>query len=225
MIKNRTFQIIYLTIYCTIGLLALLASVGFFEYYFKWDFYVYFTNLSNYYCLLIVFIELIQTIRKKKDDYITTLPRGKFVGMMSILLTFIIFNFILGPGRSSKDNFSFESLSLHFILPIMYLLDWFLFYRRKKMNWKYPLFALSFPAGYLIFIILHAMILNFDTSIISLNGYSPLIYPYFFIDFSKQGIDGVLIWSGYIAIALVIFGYIFYLIDKISFKRSNYEKD
>jgi hypothetical protein len=208
-----------LLIACTIGVLGTFESMRLFSPRFKWDFYVYFTNLSNYFCLIILFIELGHTLLKKKNDYINIFPKLKFVGVIAILLTFVVFNFILGPGRSLKENLKFESLSFHFIMPILFIGDWFLFYERKKMDYKYPLYGLIFPGAYLLFIIIHAAILDFDTTIISLNGYSPLIYPYFFIDFEQNGITGVLKYCLIIVLGLIVVGYGFYFIDHIDFKK------
>ena len=218
--KKRLVQIIYLLVACVIGVLGTFESMRLFSPRFKWDFYVYFTNLSNYYCLIILFIELVQTLFKKKDGYITTFPIAKFIGVMAILLTFVVFNFVLSSGMTIKQLLKFESLSFHFIMPILFILDWFLFYERKKMNWKYPLYGLTFPLGYLLFIVVHAAILHFDTTIISLNGHTPLIYPYFFIDFDQLGVMGVMKYCLLIATAVVGCGYLFYALDKISIKKA-----
>ena len=66
MIKNRTAQLIFQTIYCTLGVVAAVASLGIFDDVtnIRWDFYVHFTNISNYFCLGIMFTALIQTAKK-----------------------------------------------------------------------------------------------------------------------------------------------------------------
>ena len=68
MIKNRTVQLMFQTAFCTLGILGIIASFGTFNYEFRGDFYVHFTNLSNYLCIFIMFVELIETIKKKKDQ-------------------------------------------------------------------------------------------------------------------------------------------------------------
>ena len=85
--KSKLVQIIYLLVACVIGVLGTFESMRLFSPRFKWDFYVYFTNLSNYFCLIFLFIELIHTLFKTKDDYISVFPKVKFVGVMAILLT------------------------------------------------------------------------------------------------------------------------------------------
>ena len=49
MIKNRTAQLIFQTIYCTLGLVGIIASLGIFDNIntIRWDFYVHFTYISQ----------------------------------------------------------------------------------------------------------------------------------------------------------------------------------
>ena len=71
MIKNRTAQLIFYTVYCTLGLIVCIAGLGIFDDItnIRWDFYVHFTNISNYFCIAVMAIALVQTIKKKTDDY------------------------------------------------------------------------------------------------------------------------------------------------------------
>jgi hypothetical protein len=73
-----------------------------------------------------MFIELMETVKKKENSYTTKLPLLKFVGLTAILLTFFIFNFILAGDREPALNFQINSVLFHIILPIMY------FYYKKK---------------------------------------------------------------------------------------------
>ena len=152
MIKNRTVQLMFQTAFCTLGILGIIASFGTFNYTFRSDFYVHFTNLSNYLCIGIMFVELIETVKKKEDSYTTKLPLLKFIGLTAILLTFFIFNFMLAGDREPELNFYINSVLFHIILPIMYFIDWILFYEHKKVKWYYPLVSVSFPVIYAIFI-------------------------------------------------------------------------
>ena len=84
MIKNKTAQLIYQTVYCTLGLVGCIACLGIFDDIntFRWDFYVYFTNLSNFLCLGVMATALIQTIKRKEDGFVTATPLLKFIGML-----------------------------------------------------------------------------------------------------------------------------------------------
>ena len=212
MIKNRTAQLIFQSFFCAIGLIGTVASLGVFEDFrnLRLDFYVHFTNISNYLCIGIVFAELIQTAKKKVDDYVSATPFLKFIGVLSILLTFLVFNFLLAgaPDRDPQANWRVGSICFHVVLPILYVLDWVLFYEHKKVRWFYPLASVVFPLLYVIFVYARAAILNFDPN-------APYIYPYFFLNLETQGIAGVAKWVAILFVGFIALGYIFYGVDKL----------
>ena len=224
MIKNRTAQLIFQTIYCTLGFVGCIASLGIFDdiKMFRWDFYVYFTNISNFLCLGVMIAALVQTAKRKEDGYVTAAPLLKFVGMLGILLTFLVFNFMLAgaAGRDPQLNWRIGSLSFHVVLPVMYIADWFLFYERKKCKWYYPLVSAGFPLAYAIFLLIHAAILRFDSSILTPTGTGILIYPYFFVNLDTQGVPGVLMWIAILAVGFVAIGFAFLGLDRLGKKRS-----
>ena len=227
MIKNRTAQVIFETIYCTLGLVGCIASFGIFDNIknIRWDFYVHFTNISNFFCLGIMFTALLQTIRKKEDGFVTATPLFKFIGMLGILLTFLVFNIMLAgaEGRDPQANWRIGSLLFHVLLPIMYIADWFLFYERKQCKWYYPIASIGFPLAYVIFLLIQAIILGFNSSILIPTTTTPLIYPYFFVNIKTQGVPGVLMWIAILACAFVAVGYLFYALDRIGKQNKNIE--
>ena len=223
MIKNRTAQLIFQTIYCTLGFVGVVASLGIFDDIttIRWDFYVHFTNISNYFCLGVMLTALIQTIKKKEDGYVTAAPMMKFIGILGILLTFLVFNIMLAgaEGRDPQLNWRIGSLCFHVVLPIMYIADWFLFYERKQSKWYYPIASIGFPLAYVIFLLIQAAILGFDSSILIPTTTTPLIYPYFFVNFETQGVPGVLMWIVILSCAFVAVGYMFYGLDRLGKKH------
>ena len=221
MIKNRTAQLIFQTIYCTLGFVGIVATFGIFDDInsFRWDFYVHFTNISNFVCIGIMLAALIQTAKKKEDSFVTTAPLMKFIGMLGILLTFLVFNIMLAGNRDPQLNWRIGSLTFHAVLPIMYVAHWFLFYERRKCKWYYPLASISFPLAYLIFIFIQAAIMKFDTTLLIPGTETPLIYPYFFVNLETQGVGGVLKWVAILLVAFVAVGFVFLGLDKIGRKK------
>lgn len=212
MIKNRTTQLIFQSFYCAIGLIGIVASFGIFDdiLNWRWDFYVHFTNLSNYLCIAIMFAELVQTARKSEDSYVSAAPILKFIGVLALLLTFLVFNFILA-GQADRDpqaNWRVASICFHVILPIMYVFDWLLFYEHKKVRWFYPFISVILPLVYVAFVYIRAAILDF-------NPDAPYIYPYFFLNLETQGVAGAAKWVAMLFVGFIALGYIFYGIDKL----------
>ena len=172
-----------------------------------------------------MFTALIQTVKKKEDSFVTAVPLNKFIGMLGILLTFLVFNIMLAgaEGRDPQANWRVGSLLFHVLLPIMYIADWFLFYERKKTKWYYPINSIGFPLAYVIFLLIQAIILGFDSSILIPTTTTPLIYPYFFVNIETQGF-AVLMWIGVLSVAFVAVGYLFYGLDRLIIKRRKLEK-
>ena len=223
MIKNRTAQLIYQTIYCTLGLVGFVACLGIFDNIsvIRWDFYVHFTNISNFLCIGVMLASLIETAKKKENSYVTVAPVLKFIGVLGILLTFLVFNIMLAgaEGRDPQANWRIGSLCFHVVLPIMYIADWFLFRERKKCKWYYPVASIAFPIGYVIFLLIQAVILKFDSSILIPTTTTPLIYPYFFVNLDTQGVSGVLMWIGILSVAFVVVGFGFFGLDRLGKKK------
>ena len=214
---NRTAQLIYQSFYCALGLVAIVASFGVFDDYtmFRWDFYVHFTNLSNYLCIGIMAAQLVQTAKKKEDSYVTVVPLLKFIGVLAIMLTFVVFNALLAGDRDPQLNWRVGSLLCHVVLPIMFVGDWFLFRERGRVKWYYPVASVGFPLAYLTFIMAQAALLKFDTSILIPGTTTPLICPYFFVNLETQGVAGVATWAVILFVAFMVVGFLFYGIDRV----------
>jgi hypothetical protein len=163
---------------------------------------------------------LIQTANKKEDSFVSAAPILKFIGMLGILLTFLVFNIMLAgaEGRDPQANWRIGSLIFHVVLPVMYIADWFLFYERKKCRWYYPIASIAFPLCYVIFLLIQAIILKFDSRILIPTTTTPLIYPYFFVNLDTQGTSGVLMWIGILSVAFVAVGFLFFGLDKLGKK-------
>ena len=223
MIKNRTAQLIFQTIYCTLGLVGFVACLGIFDNInvIRWDFYVHFTNLSNFLCIGVMLASLIQTAKKKEDSFVTAAPILKFIGMLGILLTFLVFNILLAGAadRDPQANWRVGSLMFHVVLPIMYIADWFLFRERKTCKWYYPIASIAFPLVYVIFLLIQAIILKFDSSILIPTTKTPLIYPYFFVNLDTQGVSGVLTWILILSVAFAAVGFLFFGLDRLGKKK------
>ena len=223
MIRSRTAQLVYQTIYCTLGFVGCVACLGIFDNInaIRWDFYVHFTNISNFFCIGVMLVALIQTTKKKEDSYVMAVPVMKIIGMFGILLTFLMFNILLAgeEGRDPQANWRIGSLVFHVVLPIMYIADWFLFYERKKCKWYYPIASIAFPLAYIMFLLIQAIILKFDSSILIPTTTTPLIYPYFFVNLDTQGVSGVLMWIGILSAAFVVVGYLFFGLDRLQKKK------
>lgn len=210
MIKNKTAQLIFQTVYCTLGIVGVLASLGLFAAKFNTDFYAYYTNLSNYICIGLMFASLVATaksVNKKEDGFCKTAPTFKFMCVILILVTFFVYNILLAKDNSVVEYFtSLNNLLMHLILPLMFVLDWILFYEHGKVKWFWPLLCVIMPLVYVVFILIRASVLK---------GTDAMIYPYFFLNVDNLGWGGFFMWVSILVVLFVALGYVLFLLDNI----------
>lgn len=217
MVKNRTAQLIFQSFFCALALVGLVGSVGYFDMKFTRDFYIYFTNISNVLAAAVMVAELIQTARKGGDGFVTVAPRLRFISMLGMVLTFMVFNLLLAgdPARDPALNYQVECVLYHIVLPVLFVVDWLLFYEHGRVQWKWPLLSALYPVAYLVYVLAHAALWHFDSSVMNYAGTDPVIYPYFFLNPERVGIGGMAMWIGALLAAFILGGYIFMLIDKL----------
>ena len=215
--KNRDAQMIFQSIYCALSLVAVFGSVGFYDQKITGEFYIYFTNISFYLSAGIMLAELIQTVRKHENEYVTIIPRIRFISMLGCMLTFIIFNALLAndPARDPVLNYKVECILCHIVLPVLFVIDWALFYEHGKIKWQLPILSALFPLFYLVFVFIHAALWHFDSSIMNYAGTDPIIYPYFFLNPERVGVRGMVTWILILLAAFIGLGYLFMLADRV----------
>ena len=219
MIKNRTAQIIFQTVYVVLGIIGIIGNLGYFDKSFNSNFYVYYTNLSNYICFGVMLACLIQTAKannKKEDGYVSTAPTFKFMCVIMILITCLVYNFLLSGEQTADSYFlSISNVLLHLVLPVMFVLDWILFYKHGKLRWFHPLLCTIMPIVYVIFILIRAGIMQ--------NVQGALLYPYFFLDLGTLGWGGLIMWMAILFVVFVALGYILYFFDNFKYFKEKFK--
>ena len=209
MIKNRTAQLIFQTVYCVLAVIGIFSSTGYFVADFNSDFYVYYTNLSNYICAAVMFITLINTAKcanKGESGYCTTAPAFNFMCVIMIMFTFLVYNILLSGDSTVVQYFtSLNNMLLHVILPIMFILNFALFYERKSIKWFYPFLSMVMPLIYVVFIVIRAAILKGATNTV--------LYPYFFLNIDDLGWGGFFVWVSVLLVIFIVIGYVLFALD------------
>lgn len=229
MLKNKIPQLMIQSIYVILGLIVVASSFGLFEIHegFRKDFFVQFTNVSNYLCLAVMTIELVYTVISMKKGEIegqtNRVRKIKFMGVVWMVITFCIFNFMLAGGDSRHEividgqvyfsilpikDFRIGSILAHIVLPILYIVDWILFYERGKDKWYAPFFALIGPLAYILVVYIRVgVMVGLGTPLDNTQA----LYPYPFFKISPMLpviLFGFLV--GFIAVGYLVFG-----IDKL----------
>lgn len=167
-----------------IKIIALIASIyGMLQSLDGWFFLTFFTNLSNIFIDIMLFIFIIYDLKKAK--YI---PQGmyliKFMATISITLTFFVYMLLLAP----TNNYGFigaylnngaGSLYVHFITPVLSIIDFLLYSESYIPSEKHVYYSVVPPLVYVGFIIVLGQVFH-------IRWYGDMLAPYNFLNYGAS---------------------------------------
>ena len=171
---------------------------------------LYYTVLSN--LLVTLFTAyLIYVMRRSGENWQSQrLLRLKGGVTMSIMITCVIYHFMLAP--IATDFYRLENFLCHYIVPLWFLADTLLFDKQGQYKIWDPVLWTILPLVYMIFALFNGLVLKLN---IPNSKDNP--FPYFFLNVNK-GWDVVIKWCLIIFAAYMVAGFIFYLIKQIKRK-------
>ena len=141
--------------------------------------------------------------------------------VMVIILTFIVYvislqplSFAMDVKTSSGNIFRFSNLFVHFITPIMVLLDYLLCDEKGHFKMRYPFLWYWFPAMYPIYVYTYS---SMGGKFFGVGGSKK--YAYYFLDIDKIGVFGVIKYIMIISLCFLFLCYILVFIDKLLARR------
>ena len=169
---------------------------------------LYYTVLSN--LLVMIFTGyLLWKMRREGDHWqSSSLLRLKGGITMSIMITCVIYHFMLAP--LTTDFYRLENFLCHYIVPLWFLADTIIFDKSRQYKWFDPMLWTSLPLFYMIFALLNGFVLK-----MAVPNAKDSPFPYFFLNAPKHGWGFVFKWAATIFVAYMISGYLFYLVKSI----------
>jgi len=213
--KKTIFSVTYRFVLTIVILPAILDRAGIFSGNLQLHTLYSFTTISNGYIMLVTLITVFITFSSAESIGLK-ISRLRTIGVMMILMTGLIYHFILLPQKIAENLnyqvFTYGNIVAHYIAPIGMFMDWLLFDRKGRINKWEPLIYTSVPVVYFII----ASIYGYYGSTIPNKETS---YVYFFMDWGKLGIAGVMKWVLLILICILCLAYLIYFIDYSLAKR------
>ena len=185
--------------------------------------FFFFTVQSNIFIIVMSLLFLVNDVMlliNKKSFVNQTLLLIKYVATVAITITFIVFFTMLAPLMGVDYLLSFNNFSLHAIVPILAIIDFILFDTDINLTYKNSLLATIAPISYVIFVYIGA--------IFKLRYGENLYYPYFFLDFEKNGFFfekgfGIIPWIIILLAGICGLGFLYCLIIKLRQKSLSNE--
>ena len=172
----------------------------------------YYTMLTNMLCFLYFGYLIVMTPKREN-------PMIKGAIVMCIVLTGLGYHLLLngameqGVGAVQKVTTAdvFANTMVHTIVPLMTVIDYFLFSPKGGYKWWHPFAWLVIPSIYLVFIYIRAYASS--EMFLGFNGKSRFPYP--FLDVDMYGPGKIVLMIFVMLIMYLVLGYASYGIDKL----------
>ena len=179
----------------TVGTLGIVLTAQSTDFMGGGSVFFFFTVQSNIFIMLMALIFLVNEVAvliAKKSFINQVLLHIKYTATVAITITFLVFFTMLAPLMGVDYLLSFKNYSLHAIVPILAIVDFFLFDKDIQLTYKSSLLATIPPICYVVFVYVGA--------IFKIQYTKDLYYPYFFLNidtngfFFEKGTMGVIPW-------------------------------
>ncbi len=142
------------------------------------NFFSFFTIESNLFAV-VIFMMSAMAASSKPGRFIALL-RG--ANTLNMILVGVIFSLLLSGLKNVEFTaVPWDNIVLHYIMPVVVALDWFIDLPRVQVTFKRALVWLVFPVSYVVYSLIRGHIVNW--------------YPYPFLNPSQHGYLGVAITS------------------------------
>nr|WP_068892651.1 Pr6Pr family membrane protein [Pedobacter panaciterrae] len=153
-------------------------------------YFSYFTVLTN----ILVALCFTSLLLKRKENGFFTKPATLTATAVYITVVALIYNLILRFTWEPKGLQLIVDELLHAIVPLLFVVYWFLFVPKATLKWKHTFSWLIYPFIYLMFILFRG----------SVSGF----YPYPFVDVLKYGYGTVFVNCFYVMVVFLVLSFL-----------------
>ena len=201
-IRDRRIAAVFNLLAAAVALCGILLETGLLKGAFDPGKFLYFTILSNVFCLAVFLWNGFRPATAQSG------MRLKGAAVMAIATTMLVYWLLLAKAHlaMAEKPDPVANLTVHLIVPLLMILSWALFDPKGRIRTGDPLWWTLAPLAYFVFV---AVAAQFGVEYPDGGN-----YPYFFIDATALGWGRTLLNVLMIAAALTALGYGYYALDR-----------
>ena len=207
-IKNMRLSVIFKLSLVIAAAIAILIQVEPFSGNPRWSSLNYYTLMTNVLCLVYFFAAMIY----EGQSGGTLLPTLKGAVVLGITITGLVFHFLLSGSYGAQGAMAWSNILLHYVVPIMSVMDWLLFSDKGHYSLKSPFLWILLPDVYFVYVQIRVML---GASLGS--GGNRYIYP--FINVDALGWGKVIVNGLVLNLFFIILGLLFVLADRMMARK------
>lgn len=196
MTVNAILDMIFSLVLTTIGIVGLALNSSIIKKGIRGETFIYYTSLSN---ITVVLYQLVLLISYSVHDSafyrLVSSPVVRLTIMLMIMLTFVIYHFILRPefrkneiSPMSKEK-AIGNFCVHYLVPLLTFAQWIFVADKKGLLVSDGLIWIICPASYALFIVLRGRFIDLRNKKSGKTAASTDVvkYPYTFINIDSIG--------------------------------------
>ena len=176
--KNKSLAIGYKLTFALLGFSAVVTEIATLverNHFNPFNFFSYFTIQSNIFAFVMLIVSALAVASNKRSSKLNLL-RG--AATLYMVITGIVFAVLLaGVEGSILTAVPWDNLVLHYIMPVVLLIDWLVDKPSKAITFKRSFVWLIYPISYVIYSLVRGQLVNW--------------YPYPFLNPKTNGFSGV----------------------------------
>ena len=174
---------------------------------------LYYTILSN---MLVMFFmgDMVWRMLRGRSTQTQGYLRLKGGVTMSIMITCVIYHFMLAPIATPEKFYRLENFLCHYIVPLMFFFDTLVIDKPKQYRKSDPLAWTLLPLLYMVFALINGLVLKWPVP-----GAKDSPFPYFFINVNRFGWLYVAKMASIIFVAYLVAGFGLFALKKIGKKE------
>ena len=206
MIRTKCYSVAHKVLIAFFAFTGIVLQTGLTEGSFNIGVFRMFTNISNLVCGIYFAVSATVILAdKKRDGGASPFPVFKGVCTMSITLTGIVAAAIVASEFDPHTPSGIATVLLHIVTPVMIMADWLVFDKKGRWRAHSPLWWLSAPYLYFIFIMVTAQYMEQN---------SRARFPYPFLNYEQMGIPMLVIVISTMTLFFTLISYLCYFIDR-----------
>lgn len=178
--------------------------------------YLYGLNMLTYYTILSnLFVTVgYMIIQKAAKPLCHNMLRFKGAMTMGIMLTCLVYHFMLAPFKAPHEHYNIQNFLVHYIVPLSVLMDCLIFDKARVYRWFDPFLWMLVPLTYSVFGVLNGLVFG-----IPVPGSPDSPFPYFFLNVNTYGFIGVIQNSLGLMVAYIVLSYVLVAFKSITWSK------
>jgi hypothetical protein len=172
----------------------------------------YYTTVVNVFTILLfALLMMLMVVRKNPSPLVRFFKQSL---MVQLIITLFIYSFVLIPYITEQQIdyqiFSIEDVIIHYITPLIVILDYAWFDEKGKFKAGYSLTNLLNLLAYVLYLTVYVFFGGRFHS-----GGTTSIYPYFFLNIENVGLQPFIFICLAIIAVVVFIGWVVYMVDQL----------